>query len=750
MTNLLSKGLNFAVLPKTLDMTQVLVDLKRFERTVIWNEFWYGKENKDTPAEQKIFKEQKSNLPKNYVTPGGIKNFLGAIKSDITDPKNKNKVQSNLPVEEIKAMKELIELEKKCTIVVKPCDKGSGIIVINFDDYITVCKDHLRKELNSKPYYEKVEQDVLKIAKTKIKSILEEAHDNEIISKEEFTAMNPESKKPGKFYATFKVHKPHKENELPPLRPIVSASGSITENISLFVEHHIKDLANKHDSYLKDTPDFLRKVEDINNKEQLPENVILVTMDVSSLYTNIPQDEGIECTREALEKRDDKTVPTEFIIRLLELALKWNIFEFDNELFLQIIGTAMGTRPAPAYANMFMAKQMDEKIIEKIVEFRGLDIIFFKRFLDDLFFIFSGSTKMLHLFHEELNQIHPNIKLTMEHTFILNEKDPCQCKQKHSLPFLDTSLSIEKRKICVDLYRKPTDRNMYLLPSSCHPPHNTKNIPFSLALRIVRICSDPDVRDKRLEELKYLLSDRNYLPGVVNAAILKARSISRSEALRPAAKNVKFMRPIFVTTYDPRLPDLPAILNKHYRSMVNMDNYLKEVFPYPPMLAYKRPNNIKSFLIKAKVFNNKNRTSQRVLNGMKKCTKQCPICPYVNEGKSIQSDNFTWFIRKNLNCQSKNVIYMIECNLDKCKQRYIGESERRLTLRISEHLGYIRNKIYSKNTGFHFNQPGHSEANLTVTILEKVKKLDTAYRKEREHTLIRKFNTFYKGMNRMP
>ena len=210
------------------------------------------------------------------------------------------------------------------------------------------------------------------------------------------------------------------------------------------------------------------------------------------------------------------------------------------------------------------------------------------------------------------------------------------------------------------------------------------------------------------------------------------------------------MRPIFVTTYDPRLPDLPAILNKHYRSMVNMDNYLKEVFPYPPMLAYKRPNNIKSFLIKAKVFNNKNRTSQRVLNGMKKCTKQCPLCPYVNEGKSIQSDNFTWFIRKNLNCQSKNVIYMIECNLDKCKQRYIGESERRLTLRISEHLGYIRNKIYSKNTGFHFNQPGHSEANLTVTILEKVKKLDTAYRKEREHTLIRKFNTFYKGMNRMP
>ena len=191
---------------------------------------------------------------------------------------------------------------------------------------------------------------------------------------------------------------------------------------------------------------------------------------------------------------------------------------------------------------------------------------------------------------------------------------------------------------------------MYLLPSSCHPPHNTKNIPYSLALRIVRICSDSDVRDTRLEELKNLLLSRNYLPAVINSAILKARSISRSEALRPAAKTVKHMRPIFVTTYDPCLPDLPAILNKHYRSMIRMDNYLKDVFPYPPMLAYKRPNNLKNFLIRAKVFSNVDKRNKRMLNGMKRCNRQCPICPYVKEGKVIQSESFNWFIRKNLNC----------------------------------------------------------------------------------------------------
>merc|ERR1711867_388204 len=105
-----------------------------------------------------------------------------------------------------------------------------------------------------------------------------------------------------------------------------------------------------------------------------------------------------------------------------------------------------------------------------------------------------------------------------------------------------------------------------------------------------------------------------------------------------------------------------------------MDNYLKEVFPYPPMLAYKRNNNLKNFLIGAKVYSNLNKTNKRMLNGMKRCNRQCPICPFVKEVKFIQSKSFNWFRRKNLNCQSNNIVYMIECNLNKCKQRYIGDS----------------------------------------------------------------------------
>ena len=51
-----------------------------------------------------------------------------------------------------------------------------------------------------------------------------------------------------------------------------------------------------------------------------------------------------------------KSIPTKFYIKLLELVLQSNIFEFDREYFIQLLGTAMGTRVAPTYANIFMAK----------------------------------------------------------------------------------------------------------------------------------------------------------------------------------------------------------------------------------------------------------------------------------------------------------------------------------------------------------------------------------------------------------
>ena len=461
-----------------------------------------------------------------------------------------------------------------------------------------------------------------------------------------------------------------------------------------------------------------------------------------------------EAVKEALEERINPEVPSDFLIKLLELILKYNIFEFNSDLYLQLIGTAMGTKPAPSYANIFMARRIDNMIKELAAKFGDgvYPIRFLKRFLDDIFMIFTGSIENLHLFLDELNTVHPTIKFTMNHTFpnnppsVENPAPPCQCPPTQMLAFLDTACSIISSQITTDLYKKPTDRNQYLMTSSCHPAHVTNNIPFSLALRIVRICSNESNRDIRLDELNQLLLSRNYKPGIIRTAIERAKSIPRVEALNRVEKSAVTRRPVFVLHYDPRLPSVTGIVKKHWRTMVSTDPHLKEVFPLPPLVAYKRPPNIKEKLIRAKVPPLAPDRPIRKIPGMKKCTK-CPICPFVQPGKSVKStsNNTIIDINTSVNCQSQNIIYCISCQ--NCRMQYIGESERSLQHRFSEHKGYATNKHLTKATGAHFNLPGHSVSDMKVTILEKVHSMDPLVRKEREELFIRKFNSKYKGMN---
>ena len=608
---------------------------------------------------------------------------------------------------------------------------------------------------STSPYYIKSDVTAVNTANENLEKILQEAKDNYLITNAEYDAMLPEGKKLAKFYCTFKVHKEHKHGEAPPERPIVSGCGATFENANKFIEHHIKHIATTHPTYLQDTPDFLRYIEEINHDGELPDNAILVTFDVVGLFTNIPEEAGLEALREALMERTAKDIPTEFLVRLMQLILQNNFFKFNNEIWKQEIGASMGSKPIPSYANIFMAKKIDNKIKELALKHTGTGISpmkILKRFLDDLFSIWCGTSKSLHKLLQEMCKINTNIKFTIKHTKNEHEaqEDRCECSPESSIPFLDTSLSIQHGKIEVDLYKKPSDRNQYLLTSSCHPPDCLTAIPYSLALRINRICTDTNKRNMRLQELKELLLERQYKSSIIDAAIKRAIKIPRSEAIKKVAKQTNNKRPVFAVTWDPRMPNLSKMQKKHWRSMTSQDPYLREAFPQPPLLAYKRQKNISDFLIRAKVPEIPRIYPKRKINGMKKCNKPCLICPYIMKGKTIKGDTFTWNISNEVNCHTQNIVYLIECNIANCKKRYIGETHKELHDRICEHLGYIRTKKLEKPTGNHFNSPGHSMANMTVTILEKVRKTEWQYRKEREKYLIRKFNTYYCGLNLKP
>ena len=130
-----------------------------------------------------------------------------------------------------------------------------------------------------------------------------------------------------RMYFLKKLHKtPHG------IRPIVSGCSGPTERVSSFLDHIIKPLVPTIPSYIKDSPHLISLIENI----RIPSDAILVTIDVSSLYTNIPQDEGgIEACLDALDAAGASHVPRSILYQLFEIVLKCNVFSFADQIFKQ-------------------------------------------------------------------------------------------------------------------------------------------------------------------------------------------------------------------------------------------------------------------------------------------------------------------------------------------------------------------------------------------------------------------------------
>ena len=130
-------------------------------------------------------------------------------------------------------------------------------------------------------------------------------------------------------------------------------------------------------------------------------------------------------------------------------------------------------------------------------------------------------------------------------------------------------------------------------------------------------------------------------------------------------------------------------------------------------------------------------------------SKLCYLSIYVKEGKTVAStsNNCKVDINSSVTCSSSNIIYLLGCK--RCPQQYIGETERSLKERFSEHRGYVTNNVTSKATGKHFNEKSHRVSDMTITILEKIFNPNPQFRKTREKMWINKFNTKCKGLNKM-
>ena len=306
----------------------------------------------------------------------------------------------------------------------------------------------------------------------------------------------------------------------------------------------------------------------LSNLPVLPDNVILCTIDVVGLYPNIPHEEGLAAIKEALDKREDKSISTESILELAECVLK-NVFEHNEMFYKQLRGTAIGTKMAPPYAVVFMGK-----LEEDFIKGQRLKPMVWWRYIDDIFMLWEHGEKELKAFLGALSSCHPTIKFTAEYS-------------KEKINFLDVSVRKVSNHLVTDLYVKPTDTHQYLHASSCHVYHSKKSIPYSQALRFNRICSENVYFDKRCNELEVWLKSRGYSDKMVRSQILKARKFSRKELLEKEQPKNNNNKVVLNVTYHPRFLILSTLLGI-YIYYLHLIKNMKRFFQQSLLLVLKK------------------------------------------------------------------------------------------------------------------------------------------------------------------
>lgn len=730
--------------------------MKRFERKLQLYHFFRDKDNDDDDLDSArlAFEENPSYWPKKLNK--DITELCRELKTEIHLLSKTTTTFNNLSKLEVKALKELRENKD---LIIKKADKNSGIVIMNRNDYETKVYNMLLDTNVYKPLSEDDGPAVKRKADKLLKTL---ADSNNITDKQYINLTSFEIKTPI-FYGIPKIHKVNH-----PLRPIVSQINGPTYRLNQYIHELLLVAESEIPHLFKDTTAFLQLIE---KHKSVTESTILVTMDVISLYTNIPHNEAIEFISEHYQNtlnrwRFYKTrvlpVSTVQLKQLLQLMLSNCTLTFNNEYFTQLYGTPMGAPASVRIANIYMYKLL----IKFLTSYNAYKPLFIGRLIDDLFFLWEKDVIDLLDFHKKLNESHVSIKFELTYS-------------SSKVNFLDTTIYIENNTVKTTLYTKPTDKKQYLAYSSSHPKHIMRAIPYSQALRYRRIITDDSILTTELGKLLVKFTDRGYPIEETKKQISKVQQLDRSQTLQYKTEKQKLLEfkaftkggaflPL-ILTYRPEYVytkyNLHKTLMNLWNNYIHNNEVLKATFGNSvPKIVYKKGQNLSNILIRAK-YNNTETNDNSTVNLIKclaelaaesnnefttyKCgKKRCKLCSIITIGScfSSSSTKLTYSISENMSCESHNTIYLVTCT--KCNIQYVGETGRTLRERFNNH----RSDIYlNKNTAIakHFNEILHEYKHLSVLPLETIQ--DTTARRDKESYWIKILQTRYpSGLNFYP
>lgn len=364
-------------------------------------------------------------------------------------------------------------------LLVLQADKGSVTVVIKKEEYSTLSNEMLNDELT----YKKLQRDPTSTYQQRANKLITSLKRDDLIEEDTAKSLMVYNSVAPKYYGLPKIHKPQLK-----LRPIISSIDSPSGRIARFLTDILTSAySTENDYYVKNSAAFSTLVNDTT----IPNDYVIISLDVVSLFTNIPK----ELVFSSIEKRWELigtvcNIPKDRFLSLVDFVFDTTYFVYENIFYKQISGTPMGAIISPILAQYVMDDALDA-CISKL----PFTMPFCKKYVDDI--ICSIPATAVNLVISVFNQYHPKIQYTVE-----EESD-------FGVPFLDMRVIRHDTVLKTDWYTKPTYSGRYINYHSYHPIKTKINVILNMKKRILDV-SHESFRQKNLKRLHDILVENCY------------------------------------------------------------------------------------------------------------------------------------------------------------------------------------------------------------------------------------------------
>ena len=343
-------------------------------------------------------------------------------------------------------------------------------------------------------------------------------------------------------YGLSKIHK-----QYVPFRPIVSSINTYNYKLASFLVNVLKPISSNSHT-VQSSFSFSNWIQANQNY-----NAVMCSYDVTSLFTNVPLDETINISLNKLYNMPSPpSIPRTDLKKLLLFATKESHFIFNGCFYDQIDGVGMGSPLGPVLANIFMVDFEEKWITNNINTFSP---ICWKRYVDDTFTLFNN-TNDANLFLNYLNNRHPNIKFTSD------------MEETNKLPFLDILIIKENNQFQTTVFHKKTFTGLYTKWDSFIPRKYKVNLINTLLDRFWKICSNDNLFNQEVTNLKQLLIRNGYPNGIINYNIknfIKRKNTTNSTTVEgPEKLTISLILPYVGYQSDVLKKKLCSFLSKFY------------------------------------------------------------------------------------------------------------------------------------------------------------------------------------------